>query len=94
MIFQCKRYKGSVGPGVIRDLRGALDGRADKGLLLTTGTFTRDAKAEAQRAGATPIDLIDGEDLVQRLKEFTMGVEIATHVVEDIKINRKWFENL
>jgi len=36
VIFQCKRYKGSVGPGVIRDLRGAMMGRADKGLLLTT----------------------------------------------------------
>ena len=94
VIFQCKRYKGSVGPGVIRDLRGALDGRADKGLLLTTGTITRDARGEAQRDGATPIDLIDGEELVQRLKQLQMGVEIATHVVEDIKVNRKWFEDV
>ena len=94
VIFQCKRYKGSVGPGVIRDLRGALDGAADKGLLLTTGTITRDARGEAQRPGATPIDLIDGEELVQRLKDLQMGVEITKHTVEDVKVNRKWFDDV
>jgi restriction system protein len=94
VIFQCKRYKGSVGPGVIRDVRGAMDGRADKGLLLTTGTFTRDARGEAQRAGATPIDLIDGEELVDRLKQLKMGVEIKTLVVEEVVVNRKWFDEL
>lgn len=94
VIFQCKRYKGSVGPGVIRDLRGAMDGRADKGLLLTTGTFTRDARGEAQRAGATPIDLIDGEELVDRLKQLKMGVEIKTRVIEEVVVNRKWFDDV
>lgn len=94
VIFQCKRYKGSVGAGVIRDLRGAMMGRADKGLLLTTGTITRDARREAQRDGATPIDLIDGEDLVQRLKDLEMGVDISKHVVEDVKVNRQWFEGI
>ena len=94
VIFQCKRYKGSVGPGVIRDLRGALDGAADKGLLLTTGTITRDARGEAQRPGATPIDLIDGEELVQRFKDLQMGVEITKHTVEDVKVNRKWFDDV
>jgi restriction system protein len=94
VIFQCKRYKGSVGPGVIRDLRGAMMGRADKGLLLTTGTITRDARKEAQRDGATPIDLIDGEDLVRRLKELGMGVTIAQHIVEDIAVDRIWFDGI
>jgi len=94
VIFQCKRYKGSVGSNVIRDLRGAMVGRADKGLLLTTGTITRDARREAQRDGATPIDLIDGEELVQRLKELQMGVEITKQVVEDVRVNRKWFQDL
>jgi len=93
VIFQCKRYKGSVGPGVIRDLRGAMDGRTDKGLLLTTGTFTRDARGEAQRAGATPIDLIDGEELVDRLKQLK-SVEIKARVVEEVVVNRKWFDEL
>jgi restriction system protein len=94
VIFQCKRYKGSVGPGAIRDLRGAMDGRTDKGLLLTTGTFTRDARGEAQRAGTTPIDLIDGEELVGRLKQLKMGVEINTRVVEEVVVNRKWFDEV
>ena len=92
--FLQRRYKGSVGPGVIRDLRGAMDGRADKGLLLTTGTFTPDARGEAQRAGATPIDLIDGEELVERLKQLKMGVDIKTQVVEEVVVNRKWFDEV
>ncbi|HYX28340.1 MAG TPA: restriction endonuclease [Pyrinomonadaceae bacterium] len=94
VIFQCKRYKGSVGPGVIRDLRGAMMGRADKGLLLTTGTITRDARKEAQRDGATPIDLIDGEDFVRRLRDLGMGVNIMQHIVEDIRVNRSFFEGI
>ena len=68
VIFQCKRYQGSVSSPLVRDFRGAMVGRADKGLLITTGTFTKDARAEAQRDGAPPIDLIDGESLVEKLK--------------------------
>ena len=67
VVFQCKRYKESVGAGAIRDFRGAMIGRADRGLFITTGAFTRDAIKEATRDGASPIDLIDGEDLVDML---------------------------
>lgn len=52
VFYQCKRYRGSVGAGAVRDFRGAMAGRGDKGLLITTGTFTTDAKAEATRDGA------------------------------------------
>jgi restriction system protein len=61
VFFQCKRWKGSVGASVIRDFRGAMVGRADKGLVMTTGTFTTDARKEASRDGAPAIDLVDGE---------------------------------
>ncbi len=54
-----------------------MQGRTDRGLFLTTGTFTRDAVKEATRNGAPPIDLIDGEQLVQRLKELGLGVKIT-----------------
>lgn len=94
VIFQCKRYKGSVSPSVIRDFRGAMMGRADKGLLITTGTFTRDARLEAQRDGATPIDLIDGEELVQKLKQLGIGVEVKQRIVEDVIINEEYFNSL
>ena len=57
IIYQCKRYKGSVGASTIRDFRGAMIGRADRGLVLTTGSFSREAKIEATRDGAPPIDL-------------------------------------
>lgn len=92
VIFQCKRYKGSVTPSQIRDFRGAMQGRADKGLFITTGTFTRDAIKEATRDGAPPIDIIDGELLCDKLKEFSLGVE--TKLIEMVDIKNDWFNNL
>ena len=90
MVFQCKRYSNSVGPSIIRDFRGAMDGRADKGLLITTGVFTREAKKEAQREGATPIDLIDGLQFAEKLKELGLGVRV--NLVEQVTIEKEWFE--
>lgn len=94
VIFQCKRYKGSVGSAVVRDFRGAMVGRADKGLIISTGTFTRDARTEAQRDGASPIDLIDGEDLTQKLKQFGMGVQVDQRIVETVTIKPEWFSSV
>ncbi len=92
VIFQCKRYKGSVTPSQIRDFRGAMQGRADKGLVITTGTFTREAIKEATRDGAPPIDLIDGDLLCDKLKELKLGVD--TKLTESIDIKNDWFNNL
>lgn len=92
VIFQCKRYKGSITPSQIRDFRGAMQGRADKGLFITTGTFTRDAIKEATRDGAPPIDLIDGELLCDKLKEFKLGVE--TELIESVEVKKEWFTYL
>ena len=92
VIFQCKRYKGSVTPSQIRDFRGAMQGRADKGLVITTGTFTREAVKEATRDGAPPIDLIDGEMLCDKLKELKLGVE--TKLTETVDIKNDWFNSL
>ncbi|MFK4474917.1 restriction system protein [Paenibacillus sp. RC73] len=94
VVFQCKRYKDSVGSGVVRDFRGAMQGRADKGLIISTGTFTRDARQEAQRDGASPIDLIDGEMLTEKLKELKLGVRVEEKIIEDIIIKEDWFSNL
>ncbi len=92
VLFQCKRYQGSVTAGQIRDFRGAMQGRTDKGLLITTGTFTRDAIKEATRDGAPPIDLIDGEQVVQRLKELGLGVKIT--MVESVEVDTDWFATI
>ncbi len=92
VLFQCKRYQGSVTAGQIRDFRGAMQGRTDKGLFVTTGTFTRDAVKEATRDGAPPIDLIDGEQLVERLKELRLGVKIT--MIESVEIDTAWFEKI
>jgi len=92
VIFQCKRYQGAVSAGHIRDFRGAMVGRADKGLFITTGTFTRDALREATRDGAPPIDLIDGDQLADKLKELNLGIN--TEVVEKVAIDENWFLTL
>lgn len=85
VLFQCKRWKDTVGSSVVRDFRGAMVGRADKGLIMTTGRFTAEARREATRDGAPAIDLVDGDDLCQLLKELKIGVR--TKIVEEIEID-------
>ncbi len=94
VIFQCKRYKGSVNVHQVRDFRGAMVGRADKGLLITTGNFTKDATREATRDGAPAIDLIDGELLVDKLKELELGVITKVVETEEVSIDSNWFLSL
>lgn len=90
IIFQCKRYQNAVSSKEIRDFRGAMQGRTDKGLFITTSTFTRDAKQEATRDGAPPIDLIDGNSLAEKMKELNLGVKIKTE--ENVSIDNSFFE--
>jgi restriction system protein len=71
-----------------------MTGRGDKGLLITTGTFTGDAKAEATRDGAPPVDLIDGQRLCDLLKEYELGVRTETRVVEDVSVEKDFFKEL
>lgn len=92
VLFQCKRYQGSVGANLIRDFRGAMMGRADKGLFVTTGSFTRDAIKEATRDGASPIDLMDGDQLIEKLRQLGLGVKIE--VVERVTVSQAWFDGL
>lgn len=92
VVFQCKRYQGSVSASQIRDFRGAMVGRADKGLMITTGSFTRSALKEATRDGAPPIDLVDGDELAEKLKELDLGVE--TELVEKVRVDEDWFRQI
>lgn len=92
VVFQCKRYRGAVGSSAIRDFRGAMQGRADKGLFITTGYFTREAVKEATRDGAIAIDIIDGEKLAEKLKELSLGIRIE--LVERIEIDEEWFKSI
>lgn len=75
VIFQCKRYKDSVVPHHVRDFRGTMQGRADKGIIITTGRFTSEAKKEAVRDGVPPIELIDGERLVSLFEKYQLGLK-------------------
>jgi len=84
VLFQCKRYKDAVSAPAIRDFRGAMVGRTDKGLFITTGRFTADARREATRDGAPPVELIDGTELCKLLYQLRIGVVVET--VERIKV--------
>ena len=94
VFFQCKRYRGSVGASAVRDFRGAMAGRGDKGLFITTGNFTADARSEASRDGAPPIDLIDGQRLCALLKQYELGVRTTTRQVEDVSVDREFWASL
>jgi restriction system protein len=84
VLFQCKRYSKSVPPSQVRDFRGAMAGRADKGIILTTGTFTAEARREASRDGVPPIELIDGDKLVDMLEQLELGLRaVKTYEVDD-----------
>jgi restriction system protein len=92
VFFQCKRYRDTVSAGAIRDFRGAMVGRTDKGLFITTGRFTPEAKKEATRDGAPPIDLIDGEQLCEILKTLRLGVR--AEMVEQVSVQPDVFKNI
>ena len=92
--FQCKRYAGSVGAREIRDFRGAMVGRADKGLFITTGAFTREAEREAVRDGAPAIDLINGTGLCNLLRELRLGVDVRTETTEVVTPKSEFFKKL
>jgi restriction system protein len=81
VLFQCKRYAGAVGAGEVRDFRGAMQGRSDKGIILTTGTFTRDARTEAIRDGVPPIELVDGDRLVEMFVKLELGLKNKKTIV-------------
>ena len=85
VLFQCKRWASAVGTAVVRDFRGAMMGRADKGLILSTGAFTSDAKSEAVRDGVPPIELVDGQDLITLLEKLELGLSPLTTYEVDFK---------
>lgn len=93
VLFQCKRYVGSVGSGIVRDFRGAMMGRADKGIILTTGTFTTDAKSEAVRDGVPPIELVDGEKLLDMFESLEMGLKPKRAYELDTKFFDEFTQN-
>ncbi len=89
ILFQCKKYSGSVSASKIRDFQGAMVGLADKGLFITTGTFTKEAEQAAVRPGSPAIDLIDGINFCNLLKKF--GIGVATESQEVVKLQREFF---
>lgn len=89
VFFQAKRWRSSVGAKEVRDFRGAMAGRGEKGLLITTASFTADAKAEASRDGAPPVDLVDGFQLCDLLAEHEIGVRVTRRTVLDVEVDSR-----
>ncbi|MGA8148452.1 MAG: restriction endonuclease [Gallionellaceae bacterium] len=89
ILFQCKRYANTVSPSQVRDFRGAMAGRADKGIIITTGTFTAEARREASRDGVPPIELLDGEKLIDMLEKLELGLKPVT----TYEIEREFFQD-
>jgi restriction system protein len=87
VLFQCKRYRESVAAPHVRDFRGAMAGRADKGIIITTGSFTAEARREGSRDGVPPIELIDGDKLVDMLESLELGLQ----PVKSFKIDESFF---
>jgi len=85
VLFQCKRWQNVVGSPTIRDFRGAMMGRAEKGIILTTGSFSSDAQAEAVRDGVPPIELVDGNVLIALLETLELGLSPKTTYEVDYK---------
>ena len=88
--FQCKRYKGQVSASDIRDFRGSLTTDIEKGVLITTGTFTKSAKEEASNPGKQQIDLIDGDEFMNKIAEYRIGVKPIT----TYEIDEEFFDNI
>jgi restriction system protein len=88
VLFQCKRYTGSLGADKVRDFRGAMMGRADKGIILTTGTFTTEAKRESVRDGVPPIELVDVDKLLDMFERLEFGLRPK----QTFEIDREFFK--
>lgn len=80
VLFQAKRYGADVQvtPSQIRDFRGAMRGRTDKGIFITTSYFAIGAQREASREGVEPIELVDGEHLIEMFEEYELGLKRRT----------------
>ena len=87
--FQCKRYKGLVGASEIRDFRGSLTTDIEKGVMITTGSFSKAAKEEASNPGKQQIDLIDGEEFMNKIAEYGIGAKPITTYEIDVEFFKK-----
>ena len=82
--FQCKRYSGVVPASDVRDFRGSLSTDIEKGVMITTGIFSKKAKEEACSPGKKQIDLMDGEDFINKLVEYELGVKpVVTYEIDE-----------
>ena len=93
--FRCVRGSAQLVTSDVSDYRREVDlSRALWGLLITTSEFTQEARREAERHQRTRIDLIDGQQLVSKLKELEIGVKSEVVRVERVTIDLDWLREL
>jgi restriction system protein len=91
--FQAKKYEKTVSPSAVRDFRGTMAGRGEKGLLISTAIFTPAAYSEATRDGVPPIDLIDGNELCDLLKRHQVGLHVTTRTIDDVRLDDAFWDS-
>lgn len=89
VLFQCKRFSNAVSASHVRDFRGAMQGRADKGIIITTGTFTSESRKEATRDGVPPIEFVDGQKMIEMFVELELGLKSVT----TYEVNEEFFDD-
>ena len=90
--FQCKRWRKPVAARDVRDFRGAMSGRGEQGILISTASFTQGARKEATRDNAPLVDLVSGTDLCELLKRYGLGVNVEKVEVEDVSVDAAFFD--
>ena len=92
--FQSKRYKpgNTLGSKIIREFRGSIEGKTTMGVIITTSSFTKEARKEAVRPGARAINLLNGTELCDLMKKYNIGVKTSTK--EEVSIESDFFDSL
>jgi restriction system protein len=89
LAFQCKLYTGRVDRTEIDTFRGAIQGRFDQGVFVTTSEFTEGARQASHQPGAVRVELIDGNELVRRIFDHDIGVERETfRIIKSVALPR------
>ncbi len=83
MAIQAKRWKNNVLSPVVQQVRGSL-GVHEQGLIITTSDFSKGACEEANRPNATPIALMNGDQLVSLLMDYGIGVNKTDACIYEI----------
>ena len=85
---QVKRWKKNIQAPTVRELRGSLVVH-EQGIMITTSGFSKGAQAEAIEPGKARVSLIDGEQLLELLIQYGIGVTEEQHTL--LALDEEWW---